>query len=147
MLKRYSACSYPLRIWTFSRYKTVATSTTSLLPSQTDAVPEALRGFVLDGYVTIGSIAGIGDPDRVGSICHTPYLLREWSLPDRLVLLDGDGHSWIALDYRNPNDDPPVILIESDGSTHLHLAPNFAALLASFVPYESVYDDDGQLFS
>jgi len=116
-----------------------------LIEVPSNAVPDTLRPFVSDGFVTIGSIAGICDADSIGSICHTPYLLREWSLPDRLVLLDGDGHSWIALDYRTGTDDPPVILIESDGGTHLVLAPNFSALLASFVPYDSVYDDDGQL--
>ena len=112
-----------------------------------DAVPDTLRGYVSDGYVTIGSIAGIGDSDSSGNICHTPYFLREWSLPDRLVLLDGDGHWWIALDYRTAANDPPVILVESDSATHLELAPNFAAFLASCVPYDSVYNEDGQLLS
>ncbi|MEO9592527.1 SMI1/KNR4 family protein [Rhodopirellula bahusiensis] len=118
-----------------------------LVAVPSDAVPDSLRGYVSDGYVTVGSIAGIGDTERFGNICHTPYFLREWSLPDRLVLLDGDGHSWVALDYRTADDDPPVVLIESDGGTNLVLAPNFAALLASFVTYDSVYDDNGQFLS
>ena len=118
-----------------------------LTPVPIDSMPNTLRGYVSDGYVTVGSIAGIGDANSAGNICHTPYFLREWSLPDRLVLLDGDGHSWIALDYRTARHDPPVILIESGNSTHIELASNFAAFVASFVPYNSVYDEDGQLIS
>jgi hypothetical protein len=45
---------------------------------------------------------GIGPAGQAGTttLLDTPYLVQEWELPTPVVLLSGDGHYWIALDYR-----------------------------------------------
>ncbi|MCL7749378.1 SMI1/KNR4 family protein [Halalkalibacter alkaliphilus] len=42
--------------------------------------------------------------------------VEECGLPDHLVLLTGDFHSWIALDYRNGRSEPAVLYITEDES-------------------------------
>jgi hypothetical protein len=46
------------------------------------------------------------------------------------VLISGDGHWWIALDYRRQKEKPPVVYIESDGGRTVELASNFDSFLA-----------------
>jgi len=116
-----------------------------LVPVEGD-VPEDMDHYVDHGCVSVGSIAGLNpDPDAANSVSRTGYMTREWDLPEGLVLLDGDGHTWVALDYRQRPDDPPVIFIESDSGQHVTLAPDFARFLESMVPYDEVFDEDGEL--
>ncbi|MFH5804818.1 SMI1/KNR4 family protein [Alienimonas sp. DA493] len=49
-----------------------------------------------------------------GSVLVTPYMTREWQLPPRQVLLSGDGHTWLSLDYRE-SEDPAVVFLQDDG--------------------------------
>ena len=38
-------------------------------------------------------------------------MTTEWGLPQDVVLLDGDGHTWIALDYRtDPHAVEPAVV-------------------------------------
>jgi hypothetical protein len=78
--------------------------------------------------------AGIGiygiDPDGIGySILCTPYMTQEWGLPKRLVLLWGDGHWWVALDYRVRADDPPVMYLDEEMAQDVLVAESFQSLL------------------
>jgi hypothetical protein len=52
-------------------------------------------------------------------ILATAYLVREWGLPSGVVLLDGDGPTWIALDYRSCGSagEPSVVWLDVDGVT------------------------------
>lgn len=80
--------------------------------------------------IEVRTIIGIGHSDNGlgnGGILDNQYFIDEWQLPGGLVLIDGDGHTWTALDYRQGrcNVEPPVIWIETDGGEELLLAPNF----------------------
>lgn len=109
-------------------------------------VPPALADYLEDGFVSVGSIRGINsDPQSELSIAGTTYLIEEWDLPKGLVLLDGDGHTWIALDYRQAETNPPVVFLISDGGHHLNIASDFEDFIARLVPYGDVYDQDGNL--
>lgn len=48
-----------------------------------------------------------------------------------MVLLTGDGHWWIALDYRTrgPHGAPSVTWLDAADSTELALAPDFRTFL------------------
>ena len=82
-----------------------------------------------EDHVIVTEIAGIGS-SPVLSLLDSPALNTEWDQPAELVLLSGDGHWWIALDYREcrPDGEPPVVFYEngSDG------APDELLLAASF---------------
>ena len=86
-------------------------------------LPQSLVSYISDGFVSVGGIYGIGDgSDAHGDILTSSYLIGEWGLPEKIVLIDGDGHSWIAFDYRkHDGDDPPVIYIESESARRLSL--------------------------
>lgn len=95
-----------------------------------------------EGYLSVDVIFGLVDTGE-GSIFNTSYLCAEWGLPAGLVLLGGDGHFWIALDYRVCSG-PPVILIDSDSGDVARLADTFDRFLHALVPYESVWNEDGE---
>lgn len=52
----------------------------------------------------IQTLNGIAIDDGIG---ENNYLLKEWELPKGLILFGVDGHSWVALDYRNYDGDNP----------------------------------------
>ena len=47
------------------------------------------------------------------NILCTAYMTIEWGLPEKQVLLCGDGHWWITLDYRKGKD-PSVSWIDTE---------------------------------
>lgn len=53
--------------------------------------------------------------------------MGEWELPSPIVLLSGDGHAWIGLDYRGwgPDGDPSVTWFDAERGSELSLAGDF----------------------
>lgn len=89
----------------------------------------------LEGVVRLHStdieISGIlGVSPWKSSIRDTEPLCAEWGLPKGLVLLQGDGHTWLALDYRESEVEPPVIQIDSETKGVLRVVSTFTDLLA-----------------
>ncbi|SFH01399.1 hypothetical protein SAMN02787118_13840 [Streptomyces mirabilis] len=78
-----------------------------------------------------GDLMGIGRRDGMTSLLDTPYLVEEWGLPAPLVLLSGDGHCRIGLDYRTCGRDgePSVTWFETDLDTELALADDFRSFV------------------
>ncbi|MEU1478046.1 SMI1/KNR4 family protein [Streptomyces sp. NPDC001668] len=78
-------------------------------------------------HVPLDEMMGIGRQDGRLSLLDTPYLVEEWDLPSPVVLLSGDGHCWIALDYRvcGERGEPSVIWFDVDDGTELPLAADF----------------------
>ncbi len=110
------------------------------LPSQ--HIPQHLDAFVDHGYISVGGLNGIGTSYQ--SITRTPYLKNEGKLPDGLILLDGDGHHWIAFDYRIPTGSPSVVFVDSDSGDTLLVAKSFAEFFAALIPHEELFDDNGE---
>ncbi|MCI2256201.1 SMI1/KNR4 family protein [Domibacillus sp. PGB-M46] len=79
------------------------------------------------------SMNGI-DPEGF-SVLSSPSVINKLGLPDNLILLNGDYHSWIALDYRN-NDIPSVAYFYEDYSEEemqwgsIEIAPSFDIFLS-----------------
>jgi hypothetical protein len=76
---------------------------------------------------------GIGPAGQAGTttLLDTPYLVQEWELPTPVVLLSGDGHYWIALDYRvcGPTGEPSVAWLDNEMDHELQVAPGFRAFV------------------
>jgi hypothetical protein len=93
-----------------------------------DACP-ADPNFWARDHVPFETLFGIGPPDIPGPITllHTPYLVQEWDLPTSIVLLSGQGHWWIALDYRRRgrHASPAVTWIDNEMDHEQTLAPDF----------------------
>jgi hypothetical protein len=84
-------------------------------------------------------IPAVGDRGRMDmgvGILQTAYMTAEWDLPEGLVLLNGDGHWWIALDYEGsgPAGPPSVVWIDVESDEELELARTFEAFLLALVP-------------
>ena len=56
-------------------------------------------------------------------------------MPKGIVLLCGDGHTWVALDYRacGPTGEPPVTWFDNEMEEEILLAPNFQTFLDGLV--------------
>ena len=95
---------------------------------------------------TIFGIPAIGDRGQFGTglgILQTGYMTAEWNLPDGLVLLNGDGHWWIALDYRvsGPTGPPTVAWIDVEREEDIQVAESLEAFLAELVPADQFIDE------
>ncbi|MEU0558209.1 SMI1/KNR4 family protein [Dactylosporangium sp. NPDC006015] len=97
-----------------------------------DACP-AETNFYADDHVPFERLYGIGlgGQAETMTLLDTPYLVQEWGLPSPVVLLSGDGHCWIALDYRKcgPTGNPSVVWIDDEMNHELLLAPDFRAFV------------------
>ncbi|MED3648801.1 SMI1/KNR4 family protein [Halalkalibacterium halodurans] len=76
-----------------------------------------------EDLIYVNFIYGIG---RNEGILDTKHLTKEWGLPDDLVLLSGDGHTWVALDYSDKGKEPPVIYYDTDEGVKHVLADTFS---------------------
>ncbi|MET7397061.1 SMI1/KNR4 family protein [Dactylosporangium sp. NPDC005572] len=104
---------------------------------QWDACPAEVNGYA-DDHVPFEHLFGLDLADRPGALTllDTPYLVREWELPSPCVLLSGQGHFWVALDYRacGPTGVPSVAWIDNELGHELRLAPDFRAFVERLVP-------------
>ncbi len=94
-------------------------------------------------HIPLNDLAGIvTDPNHetAMNLLHTQYMTREWGLPPKQVLLSGDGHYWITLDYRK-GAAPSVAWIDVECGEDLQIAPSFAAFLDGLLPSEE-FDAD-----
>ena len=74
--------------------------------------------------IRVDYLLGIGGKFDKG-ILITPYMIKEWNLPDDIVLISGDGHSWVFLDYRQSKEIPSVSFIDVEENVDLKLAIDF----------------------
>ena len=91
-----------------------------------DSLPTEVLTSWADDHVNVDHILGIGEDS---GILESGYLIKEWDLPKNIVLISGDGHSWIALDYRKTKEEPPIIYIDVDDDQIINLSPNFETFL------------------
>jgi hypothetical protein len=87
-----------------------------------DELFDELFGIVTDPEIDTGS-----------NVLESGYYTEEWDLPPRQVLLCGDGHTWISLDYRH-GPVPSVVWIDVECEEEIQIAPSFAAFLELLVP-------------
>ncbi len=82
-------------------------------------------------HVPFDSVMGIGHREQTLSLLDSPYLIEEWGLPADVVVLSGDGHCWIGLDYRTcgRQGQPSVAWFDADDESELALAPDFGSFL------------------
>lgn len=74
------------------------------------------------------------DPYHSLSLFNNKELLVEWALPRNIVPIEGDGHTWVALDYRKSKQQPSVIFIESESRKSIVLGETFNDFLSKLTP-------------
>ncbi|WP_308406774.1 SMI1/KNR4 family protein [Streptomyces sp. AC555_RSS877] len=113
-----------------------------IVASDHDAFPTSQPTSWSEDHVPFDSLMGIGRRDGMTSLLDTPYLVEEWGMPAPLVLLSGDGHYWIGLDYRTCGRDgePSVTWFETDLATEFILAGDFCSFVEGLIA-GSTYGD------
>lgn len=89
-----------------------------------------------EDHVPLDDLAGIvlnPEHETALNLLESACLMEEWGLPERQVLLSGDGHYWITLDYRN-GPEPSVAWIDIDGGEDMQIASSFDEFLAGLLP-------------
>jgi SMI1/KNR4 family protein SUKH-1 len=66
--------------------------------------------------------------------------VKEWGIPEKQVLLSGDGHWWITLDYRN-GDNPTVRWIDLECNQDIHMADSFEGFINGLVSGEKFVEN------
>ncbi|MGG7220385.1 SMI1/KNR4 family protein [Bacillus sp. ATD] len=94
-----------------------------------------------DDHIEVDHIRGIG---KDLGILESEDLIKEWGLPQRLLLIQGDGHNWVALDYRLTNENPPVHYFELELNNDFKIADSFDEFLSKLYTheYEEVQEDE-----
>ncbi len=77
-----------------------------------------------DLFIEVEYLDGIG---KNGGILDSEELIEEWKMPKGLVLFNGDGHYWLAFDYRHTSSNPPIVYVDNNDeiSQVITLARNF----------------------
>lgn len=85
--------------------------------------------------IILDELFGISANEAEG-ILRTIYMREEWGLPENIILLSGDGHSWVFLDYRKNRELPSVSYVD------LELGEDYV-LAASFTDFiHALYEDE-----
>lgn len=94
-------------------------------------------------HILLDSLNGIVIDDGIETtlnVFQTEYMTKEWGLPEKQVLLCGDGHTWITLDYRE-NNNPCVRWLDVESGEDVLVAESFDKFLDGLVPQE-LYNED-----
>ncbi|MFC3575678.1 SMI1/KNR4 family protein [Streptomyces yaanensis] len=115
-----------------------------LVAESWNAFPTDVPTSWSENHVPLDDMRGIGHHDGQSSLLDSGYLVEEWGLPSPLVLLSGDGHSWIALDYRacGESGEPSVTWFDVDDGTELPLATDFTEFVERLTAAASFDLDD-----
>jgi hypothetical protein len=115
--------------------------------SDFEAFPTRQPTSWADDHVPFEQVFGIGRADAEypeRGLLDNAYFLDEWNVPEGLVLLSGDGHYWIALDYRDsgPRREPSVCWFDTEVDEDLELAASFDDFLRGLCSAELFDDED-----
>ncbi|EUJ47435.1 SMI1/KNR4 family protein [Paenilisteria rocourtiae] len=80
-----------------------------------------------EGFILLDSLYGI-EPGR--GIMDTEYLKEEWEITkDNIILIAGDGHSFIALDYGKDSSSPEITYIDTEHGDMHKICDDFDSLM------------------
>lgn len=111
-----------------------------------NALPISLDRWENDNHIIIEHLLGIKEND---GIMETDYYVKEWEIKRRnIILLSGDGHEWLALDY-DKTEVPKVIFIQTDNERIIELYSSFDEMLENLYLHEEIEeemqeDDEGE---
>lgn len=96
--------------------------------------PEGRKKYGRKRY-SFKRLAGVHPTEGDGLTQQTATAREEWQLPEGLIPLGGNGHTWCCLDYRvsGPTGEPCVSHIDLEGEQEFVLAPTFAEFISNLV--------------
>lgn len=104
-----------------------------------NAFPTTHSNSWAEDHIQFTHLRGIAEDD---GIMESEYLIEEWDLPKGLILINGDGHTWVALDYRNTKENPPIHYFDLEMEEDFKLADSFDELIKGLYTVEYIVDEE-----
>ena len=105
-----------------------------------NAYPTDVPTSWADDHINVDHILGIGPKD---SIVQSEELIKEWDMPEGLILFNGDGHTWVAFDYRTVSSNPSIVYVDNEDDMIIKIADTFDEFLERLYTEEpEPFDDD-----
>ncbi|MDG3043681.1 SMI1/KNR4 family protein [Bacillus sp. B6(2022)] len=87
-----------------------------------NAFPTTHSNSWAEDHIQFNHLLGIAEDE---GIMDSAYLIKEWELPEGLVLINGDGHTWVAMDYRKTKENPAIHYFDVEMEEDFKLADSF----------------------
>ncbi len=107
------------------------------------AFPMVQKTKSAENHIPVSELFGIVTDKNIitaQNILESECISEEWGLPEKQILLAGDGHWWITLDYRKGNI-PGVRWFDVEFGEDMHIANSFDEFIAGLVPGDEFVDD------
>ncbi|WP_367294293.1 SMI1/KNR4 family protein [Bacillus pumilus] len=104
-----------------------------------NAFPTTHSNSWAEDHIQFNHLLGIAEDE---GIMDSAYLIKEWELPEGLVLINGDGHTWVAMDYRKTKEDPAIHYFDVEMEEDFKLADSFDEFIQGLYTAEYTVDEE-----
>ncbi|MEK4684359.1 SMI1/KNR4 family protein [Bacillus sp. FSL M8-0256] len=106
-----------------------------------NAFPTSHPNSWAEDHIQFNHLRGIAKDE---GIMDSEYLIEEWELPKGLVLINGDGHTWVAMDYRKTKENPPIHYFDVEMEEDFKLADSFDEFIEGLYTVEYTADEEDE---
>lgn len=97
-------------------------------------LPVNFKNDWADDHILFDYLLGI---NKDKGIMKSNYLLKEWGVKEKnLIIISGDGHFFIALDYRTNEENPTIVYIDTTEDKITTIYEDFSTMV------NSLYEED-----
>lgn len=104
-----------------------------------NAFPTTHSNSWAEDHIQFNHLLGIAEGE---GIMESAYLIKEWELPKGLVLINGDGHTWVAMDYRKTKENPAIHYFDVEMEEDFKLADSFDEFIEGLYTVEYSVDEE-----
>ncbi|MGD7061486.1 SMI1/KNR4 family protein [Bacillus altitudinis] len=104
-----------------------------------NAFPTTHSNSWAEDHIQFNHLLGIAEGE---GIMDSAYLIKEWELPKGLVLISGDGHTWVAMDYRKTKENPAIHYFDVEMEEDFKLADSFDEFIEGLYTAEYSVDEE-----
>ncbi|MGD6974595.1 SMI1/KNR4 family protein [Bacillus altitudinis] len=104
-----------------------------------NAFPTTHSNSWAEDHIQFNHLLGIAEGE---GIMDSAYLIKEWELPKGLVLISGDGHTWVAMDYRKTKENPAIHYFDVEMEEDFKLADSFDEFIEGLYTVEYTVDEE-----
>ncbi|MCY7597312.1 SMI1/KNR4 family protein [Bacillus altitudinis] len=104
-----------------------------------NAFPTTYSNSWAEDHIQFNHLMGIAEGE---GIMDSAYLIKEWELPEGLVLINGDGHTWVAMDYRKTKENPTIHYFDVEMEEDFKLADSFGEFIEGLYTVEYTVDEE-----
>ncbi|MGV2914411.1 SMI1/KNR4 family protein [Bacillus safensis] len=104
-----------------------------------NAFPTTHSNSWAQDHIQFNHLLGIAEDE---GIMDSAYLIKEWELPEGLVLINGDGHTWVAMDYRKTKENPAIHYFDVEMEEDFKLADSFDEFIEGLYTAEYTADEE-----